>query len=274
MNDVKKLAKSLAPTPTMPALFLGHGSPMNAIQENAFVRGFRHAASLIPTPSAILCISAHWETDGTRVTAMQNPRTIHDFGGFPQELYEIHYPAPGSPELAAKTIDLASPDQISPDTNWGLDHGAWTVIRHMYPNGEIPVVQLSLDRTKSPRQHYDLARELRALRDKGVLIVGSGNLVHNLRQIAWNRLDEIFAYDWADEASTGIKNRICDGNHNELIHYSKLGKAFQLAIPTPEHFLPLLYILALQGKAEKISLFNDQPVGGSLTMTCVQLGSA
>ena len=271
MNTVKWLEKNLRATPRMPVLFLGHGSPMTALEENEFVRGFRQIAATIEAPRAILCISAHWETHGTRVTAMRNPRTIHDFGGFPPQLYALQYPAPGSPELAAETGKLVSSVPIIPDEEWGLDHGAWTVIRHMYPKADVPVVQLSLDYTKNPEEHYALAKELRKLRDRGVLVLGSGNLVHNLQKLAWHRLHEKFAYDWAEEASSTMKTFILDGNHQELIHYSRQGKAFQMSIPTAEHFLPLLYILALQDKEDGITLFNDQPVGGALTMTSVKM---
>lgn len=271
MSDITRLEKNLKTTSKMPALFLGHGSPMNALEENEFVRGFRQVAATFQTPSAILCISAHWETRGTRVTAMRNPRTIHDFGGFPPELYAVQYPAPGSPELSAETVELVTSSLVSPDEEWGLDHGAWTVLRHMYPDADVPVVQLSLDYTKSPSQHYALAKELRKLRDKGVLVVGSGNMVHNLQQLAWNRLNEKFYFDWAEEASYTMKKFILEGNHPELVSYSRQGKAMQMAIPTPEHFLPLLYILALQEKEDVISLFNDQPVGGALTMTSVKM---
>lgn len=271
MNDIDRIETKLSNTPKMPALFLGHGSPMNALEENNFVRGFRQVAATIKTPKAILCISAHWETQGTRVTAMQHPRTIHDFGGFPPELYAIQYPAPGSPELAAKTKKLVSSAPIRPDEEWGLDHGAWTVIRHMYPDADIPIVQLSLDYTKNPMEHYTLAKELHRLRDKGVLIVGSGNIVHNLQLLSWNRLHENFAHDWAEEASRKMKKLILDGNHQELIQYTLQGKAVQMSIPTPEHFLPLLYILALQDKTDEITLFNDQPVGGALDMTSVKM---
>lgn len=272
MNDKKRLENDLSATSKIPALFLGHGSPMNALDENEFVQGFREVAVSFKAPKAILCISAHWETRGTRVTTMRNPRTIHDFGGFPSELYAIQYPAPGSPELAGEIDELLSSASIRLDEEWGLDHGSWTILRHMYPNADVPVVQLSLDNTKSPLEHYTLAKELRKLRDRGVLVVGSGNLVHNLQHLSWSRLQENFYFDWAEEASSTMKEFILDGNHQDLIHYSRQGKTFQMSIPTPEHFLPLLYILALQSKEDEISLFNDKPVGGSLSMTSVKIG--
>lgn len=274
MNRIKSLKSNLSATPTMPALFLGHGSPMNALEDNEFVRGFRQVAETLNKPNAILCISAHWETRGVQVTTMKSPRTIHDFGGFPPELYEIRYPAPGSLELAAGVGGLVTSSPIGMDEEWGLDHGAWTVLRHMYPNADVPVVQLSLDISKSPRDHYELAKELRKLRDRGVLVVGSGNLVHNLQRLTWNRLNDNFFFDWAEEASSMMKKLILDCNHQSLQHYSRLGREFQMSIPTPEHFLPLLYILALQDKEDKIKFFNDKPVGGALTMTSVQVGSS
>lgn len=259
-------------TSRMPVLFLGHGSPMNAIEENEFVQGFRKVSSEMEQPKAILVVSAHWETRGTMVTAMQNPPTIHDFGGFPKELFEVQYPAPGSPELAQQTKELVTSTEIHLDDKWGLDHGAWSVIRHMYPEANVPIIQLSLDYTRDAKYHYELAAELSKLREKGVLIVGSGNMVHNLRMVAWNKLNEQYAYDWAQEASTKMTNFIMDGNHQALIDYHKQGKEFLLSIPTPEHYLPLLYTLGLQQKNEEINLFNDQPVAGSLTMTSVKIG--
>ena len=271
LKDLARLAEGFSPTPRMPVLFLGHGSPMNAIEENTFVQGFRKIGSELPRPNAILCISAHWETRGTRVTAMAMPRTIHDFGGFPQALFEVQYPAPGSPELAATTQDLLAPTPVELDESWGLDHGAWSVIKHLYPDADVPVVQLSLDRGLSARQHYELGRQLAPLRDRGVLIVGSGNLVHNLGMVAWDHLNDAYAYDWAAEARTRMNALIMAGDHARLQDPHALGKAFRLAIPTPEHYLPVLYALALQQKDEEPMLFNDQPLGGSLTMTSVLL---
>ena len=257
----------------MPVLFIGHGSPMNAIEENEFAAGWREAGMSLPRPSAILCISAHWQTNGTRVTAMERPETIHDFGGFPRELYEVQYPAPGSPELATTTRATVRERVIELDHAWGLDHGAWSVIRRMYPEADIPVVELSLDYKMNPQQHYELARELAPLRRKGILIIGSGNMVHNLGLVSWENLNNPgFAYDWAVEASEAMKSHILSGDHGPLISYGSQGSAFRLAIPTPEHFLPLLYTLALQEKEEAVTLFNDKPVAGSLTMTSVRIG--
>lgn len=258
-------------TAKLPVLFLGHGSPMNAIEENEFVEGFRKIGREIPKPRAILCISAHWETRGTFVTSMASPRTIHDFGGFPKELYEIEYPAPGSPELAKEVREAVSKTNVEPDYNWGLDHGAWSVIKHLYPDASVPVVQMSLDYTKSPDFHYQLARELAPLRSEGVLIIGSGNMVHNLRLAAWDRLTDQIAYDWAAEAQEQMKGFILNDNHDALINYAQQGESFRLAIPTPEHYLPLLYTLALKDKNESIHIFNDKPVAGSLTMTSIKI---
>lgn len=273
LNSLNKMAEAFDETEKMPVLFLGHGSPMNAIEENEFVEGFRKIGKTIPKPNAILCVSAHWETKGTFVTAMQNPPTIHDFGGFPQALFDVQYPAPGSPELAKETKQLITTTSVGLDESWGLDHGAWSVIKHLYPDASIPVVQLSLDYYQGPNYHYELAQELQILRKKGILIIGSGNMVHNLRMVAWNRLSEPeYGYDWALETDAKMKAFILDGNHKPLIDFRSQGKGFELAIPTPEHYLPLLYTLALQDKNEKIEIFNDKAVGGSLTMTSVKIG--
>ena len=272
-SELNKAAQSFSNTSKMPVLFLGHGSPMNAIEENEFVAGFRKVGKEIEKPQAILCISAHWETKGTYVTAMPQPRTIHDFGGFPKELFNVEYPAPGSPELALETKNLITKTEVVlDDDKWGLDHGAWSVIKHMYPEADIPVIQMSLDYSKPPQYHYELAKELAGLRQKGVLIVGSGNMVHNLRKVAWNKLNEAdYAFDWARTANKKMTDYITDGNHHPLINYSSQGKEFKLAIPTPEHYLPLLYTLALQGDKDDVQLFNDKAVGGSLTMTSVKI---
>jgi 4,5-DOPA dioxygenase extradiol len=275
LHTLGSIAQKWETTRKMPVLFLGHGSPMNAIEENDFVKGFRSVSKQIPIPKAILCISAHWETKGTWVTAMQQPKTIHDFGGFPKALYEIQYPAPGSPSLAKDIQQTLEKYAIGLDHQWGLDHGAWSVIKHLYPKADIPVIQLSLDIYKSPEQHYTLAKELAPLRKKGVLIVGSGNMVHNLGKVAWDKMNaDDFAYDWAREASDSMKRFIRSGQHTELIRYRAQGRSFDLAIPTPEHYLPLLYTLALQEKdKEDVFLFNDKAVAGSLTMTSVLINN-
>lgn len=246
---------------------------MNAIEDNQFVDGFRQVAASLPRPQAILCISAHWETDGTFLTAMENPRTIHDFHGFPPALHAVRYPAPGSPGLALETCALLEADHAAPDHSlWGLDHGAWSVLLHLFPDADIPVVQMSLDRRKDPAYHYALARKLAPLRRQGVLIIGSGNMVHNLGRVDWKNLDTPgYAYDWAAEAHQRMCRFILDRQHRPLVDYDSQGAAFRLAIPTPEHYLPLLYTLGLQEKQDDVELFNDQPIGGSLTMTSVRL---
>jgi 4,5-DOPA dioxygenase extradiol len=254
----------------MPVLFVGHGSPMNAIEDNEFSRGWREIARTVPRPAAILCISAHWETDGSLVTGMDQPPTIHDFGGFPKALFDVQYLAPGSKSLARDTIGVVKKVAVGIDREWGLDHGCWSVLRRMYPHADIPVVQLSLDRGMTPRHHYELGRELEPLRDRGVLILASGNMVHNLGRVAPARNGDFnvpFGFPWALEASELFMSLIDADRHDELIDYRALGSAVQMAVPTPEHYLPLLYALALKGTGESISVFNDVAVAGSLTMT-------
>lgn len=248
----------------MPALFVGHGSPMNAIEENAFSLSWRSLGQTLPRPRAILCISAHWETFGAHVTAMERPRTIHDFGGFPPELYAVQYPASGSRWLAEAVLGNRA---VTPDQAWGLDHGCWSVLKNMYPEADVPVVQLSLDRNLTPREHFALGKSLSGLRDQGVLVIGSGNLVHNLRLLAFSEGQTAFGFDWALEANALFKRLIDEGAFDTLMAYETLGRAVQLAVPTPEHFLPALYVLALKTSGERIRYFNDEPWGGSLTMT-------
>ena len=273
LQELEKLTNSFDETPEMPVLFLGHGSPMIALEENQFVKGFRDIVKNIPTPKAIVCISAHWETKGTFVTAMTTPPTIHDFGGFPQALHDVQYPAPGDPKLAHDIKNLIKSTEIGLTLDWGLDHGAWTVIKHMYPNANIPIIEFSLDYRRTPEQHYQLAEELKTLRKKGVLIIGSGNIVHNLRAVAWNRINDTFGFDWNLEVSDQIKKAILERNHSLLKNPYAQGEAFKMAIPTPEHYLPLLYTLALQNSKDEVSFFNDEPVAGSLSMTSVYIGS-
>ena len=272
LNELNKMTQQLDSTERMPVLFLGHGSPMNAIEENEFVQGWREIGKTLPKPNAVLCVSAHWETKGTFVTAMEKPKTIHDFVGFSEELYKVQYPAPGSLELAKRVKDIVNKTEVGLDDKWGLDHGAWSVIKHLYPEADVPVIQLSLDYQRSPGYHYELAKELAPLRNKGVLIIGSGNMVHNLRMVDWRRLNEAnYSYDWATEASEKIKKSILSDDHKKLLNYQSQGNEFNLAIPTPEHYLPLLYSLALKQENEMISLFNDKAVGGSLTMTSLKM---
>lgn len=257
----------------LPALFIGHGSPMNGIEDNEFSRTWAKFGKEIPKPKAVLVISAHWLTNGTHITAMDNPKTIHDFGGFPQELFDVEYPAKGSPELAKATSELITSTNVCLDHNWGLDHGTWTVVRHMYPHADIPVLQLSIDYNKPPQYHYDLAKQLASLRKKGVLIIGSGNMVHNLRMVAWDKMQvPNYGFDWAIEMNTIFKEKIANNDFKALIDYEKLSSAAKLAIPTPDHYYPLLYSIALQDNKDEISFFNDQLVGGSLNMTSVKIG--
>lgn len=267
------VSRDLPDTDRMPVLFVGHGSPMNAIEENEFVKGFRSIGSQLPKPIAILCVSAHWETNGILITSMEKPRTIHDFGGFPRALYEVEYPAPGSPELA-EFIRYNTPDTlIQADHAWGLDHGTWSVIKHFYPDADVPVLQLSLDYRMDPSAHYKLAKELAYLRRKGVLIVGSGNIVHNLGRVAWDKMNEDnFGFDWALEANAYVKSALVERDHSKLIQYQDGGSAMKLAVPTTEHYLPLLYCSALQESDEVAQFFNDKAMAGSLTMTSVYWG--
>lgn len=272
MNPIHEILSSFSNTERMPVLFLGHGSPMNAIEENEFVQGFRKVGKEIERPNAILCVSAHWFTNGTKVSAMEVPRTIHDFSGFPQALFDVQYPAKGSPELAKETQKLLLPNAVELDEKWGLDHGAWSVIKHLYPDANIPVVQLSIDYTKSAQYHFELARKLQSLRQKGILIIGSGNIVHNLRLVDFlNFHKDNYGFDWAIEARATINNHLQNGDYQPLIDYNKQGKALQLAIPTPDHYLPLIYTLGLQQKNENLTLFNDKLVAGSLSMTSLKI---
>lgn len=257
----------------MPVLFIGHGSPMNGIEDNEFSRAWSSLGKQIPKPEAVLVVSAHWLTRGTFVTAMENPKTIHDFGGFPQELFEVQYPAKGSPAIAKETASLITSTNVGLDHDWGLDHGTWTVVRHMYPDADIPVLQLSIDYYQPAQYHYELAKQLATLRKKGVLIIGSGNMVHNLRMIDWRNMDTPhFGFDWAIEMNELFKNKISTNDHKSLIDYQSLGEKARLAIPTPDHYYPLIYTLALQDKKDDILFFNDKMVGGSLNMTSVKIG--
>lgn len=272
LNELNNVSQSFSNTEKMPVLFLGHGSPMNAIEENQFVTGFRNMAKTLPKPNAILCISAHWYTKGTKLTAMQMPKTIHDFGGFPQALFNVQYPAKGSPQLAEMTSQMLQPIEVTLDHSWGLDHGAWSVIKHLYPNADIPVIQLSIDHTKAPQYHYELAQKLMKLRHKGILIIGSGNLIHNLGLIDFQNFDkDNYGFDWAIEAHDIMNKLLLEQNHQALIQYQKQSKAMQLAIPTPDHYLPLIYTLGLQQKQDAITLFNDKLLAGSLSMTSIKI---
>lgn len=270
LSTLKEITDTFAPSEKMPVLFLGHGSPMNAIEQNEFSAGWQTIGKTLPLPNAILCVSAHWETNGTYVTAMEKPETIHDFGGFPKELFDVQYPAPGSPALARETKETVKSATLELDHHWGLDHGCWSVVKHLYPNANIPVIQLSLDRRMSPRFHYNLAKELAPLRSKGILIIGSGNMVHNLRVIDWRNPNT--GFEWAVEANDQLKNLIRSNNHDAIIKYDSLGSAFKMAVPTPEHFLPLLYTLGLANGKDAMSIFNDKTIMGSISMTSLKIG--
>jgi 4,5-DOPA dioxygenase extradiol len=272
LKDLKILADTFSShDQKMPVLFVGHGNPMNAIEDNEFSKQWGALGTTLPRPNAILCVSAHWETKGTFVTAMQQPKTIHDFGGFPEALFAVQYPAPGHPALAGEVKQAVSKTEVKLDDDWGLDHGCWSVIKRMYPQADIPVIQLSLDYTKPAHWHYDLGRELAPLRNKGVLIVGSGNMVHNLGMVNWRNFSSP-GYDWAIEANETFKKLIRENNHKALVNYDSISKAAQLSIPSPDHWLPLLYSLALQDAKDGLSFFNDKTLAGSLSMTSVRIG--
>lgn len=273
LTGFKYFTDTLPASEKMPVLFLGHGSPMNAIEENEFVLGFKNLAETLTLPTAIVCISAHWYTKGTYVTAMEMPRTIHDFSGFPQELFDVQYPAKGDPLLASQTKELLLPTEVGLDETWGLDHGAWSVIKHLYPEANVPVIQLSIDYSQPAQYHFDLAKKLGALREKGVLIVGSGNIIHNLGMVDFaNFAKDDYGYDWAIETRETVNKHLLDGNFQALIDYEKQGEGFKLAIPTEEHYLPLIYSLGLKQENEELTLFNDKLLAGSLSMTSVKIG--
>jgi 4,5-DOPA dioxygenase extradiol len=259
-------------TSKMPAIFFGHGNPLNALARNAYTEGWSAIGKAIPRPTAVLCVSAHWYLPGTAVTAMSAPRTIHDFGGFPRELYEVQYPAPGSPELARRVQGLLKPSEVELDEkSWGLDHGTWSVLCHVFPQAEIPVVQLSIDETKPPEFHYQLGKRLAPLRDEGVLIIGSGNLIHNLHTYAWGR-HEVEPFDWAVRFETQAREFLIAGNDAPLVDYESLGRDAILAAPTPDHYLPLLYVMGLRRKGEVVSFPVEGFDGGSISMLTVQIG--
>ncbi len=254
----------------MPAVFFGHGSPMNTLEHNQYTETWRRLGESVPKPKAILSVSAHWYARGTAVTAMESPRTIHDFGGFPQELFEVQYPAPGDPRIAARVRDLLAPVEVTLDNSWGLDHGTWSVLVHVFPHADIPVVQLSIDGTQPPSIHYELAQKLAPLRDEGVLIVGSGNVVHNLGRIQWT--DDAKPYDWAARFNEKVRGYLTARDHGPLIDYATLGEDARLSVPTPDHYLPLLYVMAQQGENETISLPIDGIEFGSIGMLTVVVG--
>jgi 4,5-DOPA dioxygenase extradiol len=268
-------------TSQMPVLFIGHGSPMNALENNIYTQNWKKIAGDIETaagrngvkPKAIICISAHWLTKGSFITGVENPLTIHDFGGFPDELFAAQYPAKGLPELATQTQALFPEDLLHIDMEWGLDHGTWSILKQMYPLADVPTLQLSIDYSKPAAYHFELAQYLQSLRKKGVLIIGSGNMVHNLGMVAWDKLNqENYGYDWAIEANEIFKKNILNRNFKAFHDYKSLGKSIELSIPTPDHFYPLMYTLGLAQEKEEITLFNDYTMGGSLSMTSVKIG--
>lgn len=277
LASLKKLSDALPENGIkMPVLFIGHGSPMNAIEDNEFSRKWNKLAKEIPTPTAVLCISAHWLTRGSHLTAAAEMKTIHDFGGFPKELFAVQYPAPGFPALAEEAKNLIKNTNVGLDHDWGFDHGSWSVVRNMYPEANIPMIQLSIDYYKPGEYHYELAKQLQILRKKGVLILGSGNMVHNLRMISIPRgadpalgFNVEYGFDWAHEMNAIFKKHIADKNHKPLFDYNKLHKDAHLAVPTPDHYWPLVYSLGVQDDKDEVSFFNDKALAGSLTMTSV-----
>jgi 4,5-DOPA dioxygenase extradiol len=267
----EKHLDKLAGNKQMPVLFVGHGSPMNAIEDNEFTQNWKKIGKKLPKPQAILCISAHWKIPGTYITSMLNPPTIHDFDGFPRELFDIQYPAPGNPARATEIKRQVSNIVIGLENkDWGLDHGSWSVLKHLYPKADIPVIQMSLFRAQTPKYHYELGKHLSFLRRKGVLIVCTGNIVHNMRTVDWG--DPASEYGWAQECNDQIKKWLVDGNHQQLMNFRSYSHAFDMAIPTIEHYIPLLYTIGLQDRDDQISIFNDKIVMGSISMTSVMIG--
>jgi 4,5-DOPA dioxygenase extradiol len=256
----------------LPALFLGHGNPMNALRENAWSRAWAAlGAEFAPRPRAVLSVSAHWYIPATAVTAMPAPRTIHDFGGFPHELFEVRYPAAGDPELAGRVRELLAPLPVVADQSWGLDHGTWSVLRHVFPEADVPVVQLSIDETMPPAFHHELGTRLRPLRGEGILLVGSGDVVHNLHAYAWGA-HPAEPYDWALRFETTVRERLVAGEHAALIDYASLGGDALLSVPTPEHYLPLLYVLGASFPGERVTFPTEGIDGGSVSMLAVRFG--
>jgi 4,5-DOPA dioxygenase extradiol len=255
----------------MPVIFFGHGNPMNAISKNDYTRAWSILASMLPKPEAILSISAHWYIHGVSLTSMTEPRTIHDFGGFPEELYKITYPAPGDTKLAKRVQKALSPIPAGLDTAWGLDHGTWSVLYHVYPKADIPVVQLSIDECQPASFHYEIGRKLSSLRDQGILVIGSGNLVHNLHAYSWGN-HQSRPYDWAVRFEEKVRKLILAGDHKPLIDYEMLGQDALLSIPTPDHYLPLLYVLGISEKGEPVEFPVEGIDGGSVSMLAVKIG--
>ena len=258
-------------TSPMPAIFFGHGNPMNALFRNAWTEGWAEIGRTIPRPKAILCVSAHWYVPAVAVTAMERPRTIHDFGGFPRELFAVEYPAPGSPELAARVRELLGPGVLTDESSWGLDHGTWSVLCHVFPDADVPVVQLSIDETQPAEWHFEFAKQLAPLRDEGVLVMGSGNLIHNLHTYAWGK-PAVEPFDWAVRFEAVARDVMESGDFGPLVDYESLGRDARLSAPTPDHYLPLLYVLALKTESDSVSFPVEGFDGGSISMTTVRIG--
>ena len=255
----------------MPAVFIGHGNPMNAILKNRYTQEWSNLAQALPRPKAVLAVSAHWYAPGLYATGMAAPGTLHDFGGFPEELYQFRYPAPGDLDLARRVQRELKPLSVGLDESWGLDHGTWSVLCHMFPKADVPVVQLSIDERQPSSFHYELGKKLLPLRDEGILVLGSGNLVHNLHAYSWGRHKQL-PYDWAVRFEQTARKLILAGDHQPLIDYESLGKDALLSVPTPDHYLPLLYVLGLQEKGEQVEFLAEGVDRGSVSMLTVKIG--
>ena len=258
-------------TTRLPTIFFGHGNPLNALQDNDWTRGWAALGQRLPRPRAVLSISAHWYVSGTAVTAMAAPRTIHDFGGFPRALYEVQYPAPGDLDLVRRVRELLNPLEVRADLGWGLDHGTWSVLRHVFPAADVPVVQLSIDESQPPAFHYELGRLLRPLRDEGILVIGSGDVVHNLHAYAWGQ-HPAKPFDWALRFENRVRELMLKGDHQLLVNYESMGPDAELSVPTPEHYLPLLYVLGASHEDDASTFPVEGMDGGSISMLCVQFG--
>jgi len=255
----------------MPTIFFGHGNPMNALHDNDWSRGWAALGQRLPRPRAVLSISAHWYLPGTALTATALPRTIHDFGGFPRELFEVQYPASGELDLVSRVSELLRPLEVRADLSWGLDHGTWSVLRHVFPAADVPVVQLSIDESQPPAFHYELGRLLRSLRDEGILLIGSGDVVHNLHTYAWGRRPAE-PFDWALRFEQKARELMLQGDHQSLVNYELLGRDAELSVPTPEHYLPLLYVLGASDEGDAVTFPVEGMDGGSISMLTVQFG--
>jgi len=255
----------------MPAIFFGHGNPMNALQKNVWTESWAQVGQTIPRPKAIVCVSAHWYLPATLITGLDQPRTIHDFGGFPRPLYEVRYPAPGDLALGRRMQQLLAPANAELDSDWGFDHGTWSVLCHVYPNADVPVVQLSIDETQPAQFHYDIGQRLAPLRDEGVLVMGSGNLVHNLHAYAWGR-HPVEPFDWAVRFEKKARDLMTAGNFQPLVDYESLGRDAMLSAPTPDHYLPLIYVLGAAQAGERVTFPAEGVDGGAVSMLSVKIG--